>query len=190
MKKGLLLALALCLTGSSAHAVADIAFGAFGGMIYPTVNDDAESGNVFGLQARVSLTSFLALGARYRQNSFGNPEHTFFEGTPNEFTSEKDGGSVNSFTVDAYLGKVGGMPGLDLYLMGSVGNYSWSRDYTDDRSELSYSGGLGLEFIIEGGLGFEGRGVAEVIPKPDDRGSWKNVYWTFGINYHFGDMLE
>jgi hypothetical protein len=156
-------------------------------MTFPVINDNVESGKVYGLQTKVSLSKFFSIGARYQVSQFGSPEQTFFEGTANEFTSEKDGGDVASYAFDVYLGNASGTPGLNVYLMGSVGNFTWQRDYTSDVTELSYSGGVGLEVVIPAGLGLETRGMFEVIPKDGGNdGSWKNLLWFVGANFHFG----
>ena len=45
----------------------------------------------------------------------------------------------------------------------------------------------GLEIVIPAGLGLETRGMFEVIPKDSgDSGSWKNLIWFVGANFHFG----
>ena len=180
-----LILLVIVMTASSAHAVMDIGVGAYGGMTIPVVNQDVEIGPLYGVQARVSVLSFLAVGIHFQSTSFGNPDEVFFEGTPNEFTAEKDGGSVKTFGGDVYLGGAGGTPGFNFFLVGSIGSYSWSRENQEDITKASFKLGPGAEIVMPGGLGFEARGLFEVSPKGDD-GSWKNAQWFVGVNYHFG----
>jgi len=191
MRSILLAVIVLAVASVPCFAVADLAVGAYGGMTIPVVNDEAELGPLFGLQARLSFFQFLAIGAHYHNANYGNPEQTFFEGTPQEFTGSKDGGAVNAFSGDLYLGRVGGQ-GFNFFLVGSIGSFSWSRDAGDITKAL-YAAGLGFEIILPFNLGIEGRGTIEVIPYGGDElgnasgdGSYKNATWFIGANYHFG----
>lgn len=192
MRSVLLAILILCMASAPGFAlsVADLAVGAYGGMVIPVVNDEAELGPLFGIQARLSFYQFLAIGAHYQNANYGDPEQTFFEGTPQQFTGAKDGGSVNTFSGDLYLGRVGGQ-GFNFYLVGSIGSFSWSRDAGDVTKAL-YAGGLGFEIILPFSIGLEGRGMFEVAPYGGDEvgnasgdGSYKNATWFIAANYHF-----
>jgi hypothetical protein len=172
-----------------AYGIVDLSAGPYFGMTVPIVNDDAKRGSMFGLQARVSVLSFLAVGAHFQSGSFGNPEETFFAGTPGEVTLEKDGGDLTTFAADVFLGGSGGTPGISFYMVGSIGTYKWKRDNVDEVSEISYAVGPGLEMVLPFGLGIEGRAMFEVVPKGDD-GSFKNFLWFIGANYHFGTLTK
>jgi len=189
MKVRMLAALILMMSVGTAGAIIDISAGPYLGMNIPVYNDQATSGSLFGLQARVTLLSFLAVGAHYSSSSLGEVEHTFFEGEPEEFSDSIDGGDVSSFGIDAYLGLTGGVPGMKLFLVGSLGSWKWTRDYTDEVSETAFSVGPGLEWVLPFGLGVEGRGMFEVAPT-DNGGSIKSFLWFVGANYHFGSLLK
>jgi hypothetical protein len=190
MRVGLLLTLVLVLSAGTAGAIVDISAGLFGGMDVPTVNDQAESGALYGIQAKVTLLSYLALGAHYRTSSYGDVSETFFEGTDEEFISTVEGGSARSFGLDAYLGNtasIGG--GVNVYLMGSVGSWKWTRDYTEDVSEIAFSFGPGVEVVLPFNVGIEGRALFQIVPT-DNSGSIKSFIWFVGANYHFGSLLN
>jgi len=191
MKMKILSAVALMLVMSvgTAGAIVDLSAGAYYGMDIPVVNDQATSGGMFGLQAKVSLLHSLGLGVYYSSSSLGEVEKTFFEGDPDEFTESIEGGDVTSYGLDAYLGVMSGVPGFKFYLVGSVGQWKWERDYTDEVSEVVWGIGPGMEFVLPFGLGIEGRGTFRIAPTDDD-GSVKSFVWFVGANYHFGGLLK
>ena len=191
MRSVLLALIILCTASASSFAVVDLAGGAYGGMVIPAANEQAELGPLFGVQARLSFFQFLAIGAHYQNANYGDPELTFFEGTPQQITSTKDGGMVNTFAGDLYLGRVGGQ-GFNFYLVGSIGSFQWTRD-SGDITKALYAAGLGFEIILPMRLGVEARTMFEVAPFGGDDtgtasgdGSYKNVTWFIGANYHFG----
>jgi hypothetical protein len=189
MKVKLLVAFFLVACVGNAGAVLDISAGPYFGMDIPVVNDRATSGSLYGLQAKVSLLSYLALGASYSSSSLGDVENTFFEGDPDEFTESLPGGDVTAWGIDAYFGGMGGVPGFKLYIMGSVGGWTWERDFTDEVSEVAWRVGPGVEFVLPMGLGFEGRGMFQIAPT-DGGGSIKSFVWFIGANYHFFSLLK
>lgn len=190
MKVKLLVLVILTVSaGTAAGAILDVSVGPYYGMDIPVANDMATSGGLFGIQGRVSLTSFLGLGAYYSSSSLGDVENTFFQGDPDEFTDTLPGGDAKSFGVDAYLGMFAGVPGFKFYLMGSVGKWEWQRDYTDDVSEIAWRIGPGAEWVLPMGLGIEGRGMFQVVPL-EDGGSVKSVLWFVGANYHFFSFFQ
>jgi len=180
-----LAAFLIILIAAPAFAIGDIAVGPFYGMAIPVANDQVKTGSMYGVQARVGLIPMLSLGAHFHSRAFGNPSFTFFEGEPFEETMETDGGKVSSLGVDAYLGKSGGGPGMNFYFMGSFGTYKWTRENQADQSKTAFAIGPGLEFVLPMKLGIEGRAMFEVASTGDE-GSWKNVLWFVGVNYHLG----
>ena len=185
MRTSALVALIVLLTATAAGAVVDFSIGAFGGMEIPVVNDAIQSGPLYGIQGKAAITPFFALGAFYRGASYGDVDGTFFEGTPDEFTSSIPGGDGKSFGADVYFGRISGMPGANFYLYGSIGNYKWTRDNIDDVSEVAFGAGLGAEVVLPFKLGIEGRGIFQIARTEND-GSLKSFLWFVGANYHFG----
>ena len=189
MKVKLIAALILAMSVGTAGAVLDVSVGPYFGMDIPIANDRAKSGGLFGLQAKVSLMSYLGVGAYYSSSSLGDVENTFFKGEPEEFTDSLPGGDVSTFGLDAYLGVFSGVPGFKFYMMGSVGSWKWKRDYTDDISEVVWRIGPGAEFVLPMGLGIEGRGMFQIAPT-EGGGSVKSFVWFLGANYHFFSLLK
>ena len=183
MKRSMIVLLLLILTAPGVFALSDISFGPYYGMAIPVVNDGAKSGALYGAQAKVSLLPFFSAGLHYSGRTYGNPSMVFFEGQPNEVELEVDGGSVSSFGADIYLGKGGSMPGLNLFLLGSLSTFKWQRDGFDDVSQTALLTGLGAELILPMKLGIEVRGMLE-IASAGNGGTYKALLWFVGINYH------
>ena len=179
MKAKVAVVLFLLALSSSALAVGDIAIGPFFGMNMPLANKDAKSGSMFGFQAKFSPIPFVAGGLHFQSRKFGDPSETFFYGS-----DTKDGGKISSVGFDLYLGKTSGV-GPNFYFMGSIGSYSWKRDNQEKVSKTSYAVGPGLEIVLPVKVGIEGRALFEVVPT-GDKGSWKNILWFLGVNYHLG----
>ena len=97
-----------------------------------------------------------------------------------------DGGSVMSYGASLFLGKTNSESGLNVYLMGSVGHFIWSRENREDINKPSYQGGLGMEVVIPNGIGIEGRALIEAVPTDNNDGSLKSFTWWIGASYHFG----
>ena len=97
--------------------------------------------------------------------------------------------SLPTFGLDAYLGTTGAIGGVNVYLVGSIGTWTWKTDYRDDISEIVFSVGPGVELTLPFGLGIEGRGMFQVVPTDGD-GSIKSFLWFIGANYHFGNLIN
>jgi hypothetical protein len=158
-------------------------------MDIPLVNEEAGSGSLYGIQGRVTVLSWLGLGAHYQSSTYGDITATFLEGTPLEFESTLDGGETTSYGLDAYLGNTGSIGGVNVFLVGSIGNWTWKTDYRDDISEMVFSVGPGIEVTFPFGLGLEGRGMFQIVPTDND-GSYKSFLWFIGANYHFGNLIN
>ncbi len=179
MKVKLPALLILLALAASAHALSDISVGPFFGMNMPLANKDAKSGSLIGFQAKYSPIAFFAVGGHYQGRKYGDPSEDFFYGP-----DTKDGGSVTSLGIDAYLGKTSGT-GVNFYLVGSLGSYKWKRENQGEISKTTYSFGPGLEVVLPMKLGIEGRAMFDIAPTGES-GSWKALLWFVGVNYHIG----
>jgi len=179
MKSKLLVLLILLLAAPASFAIGDIAIGPYYGMVMPIGNDAVKSGMMYGAQAKVSLIPILSIGAHYSSRSYGNP--TIDSEILGEL--EIDGGDVTSMGLDAFLGKTGGMTGMNIYFSGSYGTFKWKRDSFEDISKSSLAFGPGLEIVLPMKIGIEGRAMFEVASTGEE-GTWKAVMWYIGLNYH------
>ena len=185
MKSKLLVLFLVVAMTPATFALGGIIVGPYYGIAFPVGNDMAESGTMYGLQARMELLPMLSVGAHYSSRTLGNPKQVFFEGTPNEIEMEVDGGDITTFGIEGFLGKSGSLPGLNLYLTGGLSTYKWKRDYTEDFSKTAYSAGLGMEIVLPMKLGIEGRGLFE-FASTGENGTYKSLLAFVGVNYHFG----
>jgi hypothetical protein len=187
MKKTAMILILLLMAGN-AQALTDLAFGIYGGLNTPIVQDDAKSGAGFGARVKFAPTPMLGAAAFFESRSYGDPEMTIFEGDPLlERTVKSDGGKVTVFGVEGLIGSTGGGPGPHFYWMIGVGSYKWSRDGYDDLSKVGFHLGPGLELGLPSAIGIEAKAKLEIVPT-DGGGSRKNGLFYVGANYHFGIM--
>lgn len=178
--KNLLPILLILAMASPAYAISDVSIGAFGGMNFPIVQDDAAAGSGFGLKAKFSPMPVIAGAVYFESRSFGDPELTLFGQT-----MTTDGGKVTSFGIEALIGAAGGGMGPHFYWTLGLSSYKWTRDGYEDLSEIGYHLGPGFEFVFPANIGIEIRGKFEIVPT-DGGGSRKNALVFLGANYHFG----
>ena len=179
------IALVLTILAAAGSAHAGLSVGPYVGMSIPVVNDEAKVGPLFGAQVKLGLFSWLGVGAYGQGSKLGDASQLFFEGTPAETKMQLDGGSIVTYGGTLFLGKTDSETGLNVYLMGSVGQFIWSRENREDINKVAYQGGIGMEVVIPNGIGIEGRALLEAIPTDND-GSIKSFNWWIGANYHFG----
>ncbi len=179
MKKLLLFILTLTLA-VPVWGQKDISVGVFGGLNYPIVQDDAGSGNDFGIKAKFSPIPMIAGSAFYESRALGDPTINVF-GV--EYTT--DGGKIASFGVEALIGNTGGGPGPHFYWAIGISNYKWTRDNWEDVSEVGYHIGPGIEIGLPSNIGLEIRAKFEVVPTGGE-GARKNGIILVGANYHIG----
>ena len=185
MRLKVALVLTILMAAGSAHA--GLSVGPYVGMSIPVVNDEAKVGPLFGAQVKLGLFSWLGVGAYGQGSKLGDASQTFFAKPPLDpgITMSIDGGSVISYGATVFLGKTNSETGLNVFLLGSAGQFIWSRENRDDINKLAYQGGIGMEVVIPNGIGIEGRALLEAIPTDND-GSIKSFNWWIGANYHFG----
>jgi len=179
MRRIVLIVILFAMTGS-AYALTDISAGLFGGLNYPVVQDDAKSGNGFGLKAKFAPTPMIGGSVFYENRSFGDPEITVLGQT-----MSTDGGKVTIIGVEAMIGSVGGGMGPHFYWAVGISSYKWTRDNFEDLSKVGYHLGPGFEMVVPANIGLEIRAKFEIVPT-DGGGSRKNALVFVGANYHFG----
>jgi hypothetical protein len=177
----------ILLFSGNAWALTDLAFGIYGGLNAPIVQEDAKAGTGFGARVKFAPTPLLGVAAFFESRSYGDPERTIFEGQPIEQTVTSDGGKVTVFGIEGLIGSVGGGPGPHFYWMIGLGNYKWTRDGYEDLSKVGFHVGPGLEIGFPVGIGVEAKAKFEVVPTGGG-GSRKNGLLFVGANYHFGIM--
>ncbi len=169
------------LSAGQALALTDISIGAFGGLNIPVAQEDAKTGNAFGLKAKFSPSPMIGGSIFYENRAFGDPEITV-----GGLTMSIDGGKVTSFGAELLIGNVGGAAGPHFYWALGISNYQWKRDGFEDHTKVGYHLGPGFELVLPAAnIGIEGRGKFEIVPTGSG-GSRKNALVFVGVNYHFG----
>jgi len=168
--------------------------GAFAGLNFPAAQEDAKSGTVMGLKARIPLTTFLAV----------EPNYTYLKNGETEFKVESwgntamkhEGGKFNTFGVDLAIGGVSGYRGFNAYGILGIASAKFAKKGIPDLTKGSYWFGVGFEYGVTDFLSLEVRGKALIFPYKDDAnakadiGSRKNGIVTIGLNYYFGVAEE
>lgn len=169
---GLVLGLLAGLAGPSASAplgLTKVGIGAYGGANIPIVQDDAESGGLFGIRGRVGLLSLLMFepSVNFLKNSDADVEGITFEAP-----------KVTSYAFNLIL------KGGPTYATGGVGVTKLDvPGGTGETNETTYNFGGGVE------IGF-GPVAVDVSPRlfvieTADSASRKNLAVMAGVNYYF-----
>lgn len=185
MKKIIVAAAALCIAASATLAQPlpgpKVGIGAFGGLLFPLVQDDEGNGTVFGLRARLKVIPMIVLEPNVTFARFGDPDDV-------QGISLGEGSKLTSFGVDATLGAAPGMVGVKPFFFVGIGSYKRQRDVPEtDESRLGYSGGLGIGVGLASQLDADVRGKAIVVPQ-EDGGSKKSLTASVGITFNFGGI--
>lgn len=153
--------------------------GAWAGMSIPIVQDDQESGMVFGFMGRYKLLPFLVVEPGISFTKWGAPDA--IEGI--DFGI--DGSKLTSIGVNATLGGAPGVPGVKPFFVAGVASYKVKNDDTGyDNSKLGWNAGLGLGFGLSPAFDLDFRGL--MIVAPQEGGSKKALSVTGGLNFNFG----
>jgi len=189
----LILLLSVVMISPTAQAFR-FSVGAFGGLNFPLVQEDAKSGTVMGLKARVPLTAFLAVEPNYTylKNGDGEVKVTRL----GDITMTRDGGKYSTFGIDLVFGGVSGYKGFNAYGIVGVASAKFTKKGPPALTKGSLWLGVGFEFGITDYISADFRGKALIFPYKDDSysdgdtGSRKNGIVTVGLNYYFGISEE
>ncbi len=182
MKKLLLTCICAVLVVGSAHA-GGFGVGAYGGLNIPILQDDQNSGSVFGIKARFKALPFLTLEPNINFSSLGAPDE--IDGVDLGI----DGMKVNSYGIDGTLGSVVPGPGFHPYLLAGIGFFSFKQpdevsDFIEDETRFGYNFGLGFEIGFSPKLALDIRGKASIVPL-EEGGAAKFLTPTGGLNFYF-----
>lgn len=183
MRRILLTLFIIAFMVSSVYAFDGFSVGPYYGYGVPVANEWAKPGPTFGVQAKASLMPWIGAGLYYNSRAYGDVDLVYFEGETFEFTETLEGGDVSAYGLNFYLGQIGNN-GLNYFLVGGIGSHKWDRETVDAEPKISYSAGLGLEYVIPANVGVEARGVFD-LTADNGRSTWKSVMAYVGLNYHF-----
>jgi len=177
-KTGLYLVIAVLLLPLAAQA-GQTGVGIYGGTLYPVVQEDQESGYVFGAKVRFQLTGPLLMEPHLTLGSFGNVEIAG--------VGERDGSSFTHYGIDLVLGSMAG-PGPKPYAFIGGAIYNSKRDHEDAINKSGWSFGLGLALGVTQLIDVDVRGRFNIVSSETMTGSAtrKSVGATAGVTYYFG----
>lgn len=170
----------LAFGASPSSAGSNLSIGVYGGQNIPLLQDDAGSGNVWGVRGGYAL-SIVTLQPYASFSSLGDYNVTSVLGT-----STFAGGDLTMYGLDATLGGAGA--GFGVYLLGGIGSYklSFDGDFPLEETAIGYAGGLGLRLAMTGSpLSIDARAKVAILPL-DGGGSRTYFLPTVGISYSFG----
>lgn len=173
------LVLLLAVPSALAQDGPKLAVGAWGGLSIPVVQDDQESGMVFGFMGRFRALPFLVVEPGVSFTKWGAPDQ--IEGI--DFGI--DGSKLTSIGVSATLGGIPGEMGVKPFLVAGIASYKVKNDDTGyDESNLGWSAGGGVAIGLTPSFALDFRGLAIVAPQ--ENGSKKALAVTGGLNFSFG----
>ena len=163
----------LLLAAGAAHATG-VGVGAYGGLSFPIIQDDVESGTVYGLRAPVSLVPMITVEPFYASSALGEAKETL---GGIEYTRE--GFDETAYGVSVMLGNPAGM-GFRMYPFAGIGKYKLERTGTDI-DEMGYHFGLGVGIGATPKLSLQIRGELQMIKTDDTSRKFGNA--TVGLTY-------
>ncbi len=177
MRRSWIVCAALLLGATSAYAKAGIGIGGFGGLSKGIFQDDAEElGSTFGARVPVHLVSVFTVEPYFVTATQQDTKFTF-SGT----TYTRSGFETTGFGANLALANlVGGSP-FKFYPYGGIGSYTLKRGLDPDITETTYTGGLGLTYIMRNGVGVHLRAEGAMVSQGD--ASRKFGYTTLGVSY-------
>ncbi len=179
--------LAICVlafsatTATTAKADSKFGVGVFGGINIPLIQDDASSGNLFGVRGIYSLSS-IQIQPYAAFSAVGDYSVTSILGS-----STFDGGDLTVFGLDATIG--GGGTGFGVYLLAGIGSYKLAYDngLPLDDTQIGYSAGLGFRLnMTNSPLAVDVRLKGAMVRLEGGTGSRKYFLPTVGLSYNFG----
>ena len=171
----------LLMAGVASEALGTkIGIGGFAGMNIPIVQEDAGTGSLFGLKARMSLIPHLGAEVYFTKLNQGDASVEVH----GKEMGRGDGGSFNSFGLNLVLGSMSTDVGAHFHIVGGIGSYSMSKEGVLDESRFGFNFGPEVEIGL-GKVSIEIGSKAHIISL-DGGGSRKSVGISGGLNYYFG----
>ena len=176
MRTVALAVLALALTaGFATAAPIGVGVGAYGGLSYPIVQDDAGNGAVYGLRVPVRVLPMITVEPYWLSGEMDEAEEEI-----GGITYTRDGFDHSGIGVNAMLGRVGG-PGFSFYPFVGIGSHKLERDGTPEIKETAYNVGLGFGISPTPKVSLHVRGELNMIVTGDT--SRKFGHATVGLHY-------
>ncbi len=172
MKRLIVLTLALLAGSAGVAGAAGIGLGAFAGMSFPVVQDDAAQGSMMGLRLPVSVVPLLTVEPYWASSALGDKDVTI-----NDVTYTREGFDTNAFGLNAML-TTGGP--VQFYPFAGIGRTKLERP-GNDASLTTYNAGFGVGFAPIPKLSVHVRGEFQMAVDGESSRKFGNV--TLGASY-------
>jgi len=176
MKKAVMAAALSVLLAAGAANATGVGVGVYGGLSYPIIQQDVESGSMYGARVPVTLSSIVTLEPFYASSSLGDVNETL-----NGISYTRSGFDQTAYGANVLFGNIGG-PGFHFYPYAGLGKYKLERTGTDI-NEMGYNFGLGFGIGVAPKISLQVRGELEMVKIEDTSRKFGNV--TGGVSYSF-----
>jgi hypothetical protein len=165
-------ALALALVPAAAGAIG-VGVGAFGGMSYPVLQDNAGTGSQFGLRVPFTLAPLVTVEGYYASSALGDVDETIAGQT---YT--RSGPDVTTYGLNGIL-NFGGA--YRFYPFAGFGSSTIKQASTEDLTETNFNFGVGFGFTLMPKLSLDLRGELNSVLTGDTSRKFGNL--TVGVSY-------
>ena len=170
--------LLLALSAGTAGATA-VGVEVFGGAAIPIVQDDNNTGPMFGIRVPVTLPAIFTIEGFYSRTQGGETKRTL-EGE--EYV--RSGYDVSAFGANLILGQTGG-GGFTFFPYAGIMSNRLSRPGGQDFNNIGFDFGLGVGFSIVPKLWIDARAEGAMIITENDNTSRKYGNLNVGVGYNF-----
>jgi hypothetical protein len=170
--------LMLAFTAGTASATA-VGVEVYGGAAIPVVQDDNNTGPMFGIRVPVTLPSIFTIEGFYSRTQGGETTRNL-GGT--DFT--RSGYDVNAFGANLILGQTGGA-GFAFFPYAGISSNKFSRTGGIDFNNVGFNLGLGVGFSLIPKLWIDARAEGLMVITENDNTSRKYGNINVGVGYNF-----
>ncbi|HTO89713.1 MAG TPA: hypothetical protein VMJ70_01155 [Candidatus Sulfotelmatobacter sp.] len=168
--------LLLALVPGAARATSlGIGVGAFGGINYPVLMDNAKTGAIYGFRAPIRVLPLITIEPFWQSSTLGDANETF--GALGSQT--RDGGQFSSYGANVALTAMGS--GLAVFPYVGIGSGTYKQSGVSDITKTTYDFGLGLMFKVLPYTALDIRGQMDALITSDT--SRKFASATAGLTY-------
>jgi hypothetical protein len=168
----LLLALVPCAARATSLG---IGIGAFGGINYPVLMDNAKAGAIYGFRLPVRVFPMITIEPFWQSSTLGDVTENF--GALGSQT--RDGGQFSQYGANVALTAMGS--GLAIFPYVGIGSGTYKQSGESDLTKTTYDFGLGLMFKVLPYTALDIRGEMDMLVNNDT--SRKFATATAGLTY-------
>ncbi len=166
--------LAAALAAGEGNAATSVGAQAFGGASIPIVQDDNDTGSIFGIRVPVSVHSMVTIEPYFASSALGSKDQEI-----GSFTYSREGFDVTAFGANVVLDW--GNEGFRFFPYAGIGSHQLTRSGSEDINEAGYNFGLGFGFAPITKLSIDMRGEFNMVATGDTSRKFANI--MLGVAY-------